>query len=202
MNPFIIEDLCQGTEEWFAARKGIPTASCFHRIITPGKLIESAQATTYAIELVAEKYEQLDQYSNQHMTNGIDREQCAREAYQFITGNDLKEVGIVYSDESKSVGCSPDGLIGKEGGLEIKCPKLTTHINYILSGVLPNQYRLQVQGALWVTGRSWWDFMSYHPSARPFLVRVEVDKNVHEALEKSIPEFIKKVSDIESKVMA
>ena len=78
-----------------------------------------------------------------------------------------------YKGEDKLVACSPDGLIGDNGGLEIKCPSQGVHVEYLLSGKMPTKYTLQVQGFLYVTGREWCDFMSYHPSMKPMIVKME-----------------------------
>jgi hypothetical protein len=109
------------------------------------------------------------------MQRGNDLEPDAREMYEFISGNQVEEVGFILDDTS-SYGCSPDGLILDSGGLEIKCPAPDTHVEYMQdnqAGV--KKYWQQIQGCMWVTGRQWWDFFSYHPSMRHVLVRVERD---------------------------
>lgn len=184
----IIEDLEQGTEEWFASRLGIPTASNFAKIITPKTLKMSAQAKQYAIDIIAEEFEPAPPLESEWVLRGIELEAQARSAYEFVTDKKVKEVGIIYKDENKDSSCSPDGLI-TDSGLEIKCPKLTTHINYLLDGVIPTAYIMQVQGSMWVTGYEEWDFMSYHPNAKPLIITVKRDEKIMEALDSAIPKF-------------
>jgi hypothetical protein len=73
-------------------------------------------------------------------------------------------------------GASPDGLVGDEGGIEIKCPLPHTHVSYLRAGDVPSKYIPQIQGCLWITGREWWDFMSYHPAMEDLIVRVYRDE--------------------------
>ncbi len=201
-NPLIIHDLEQGTEAWLEARRGIPTASCFSKILTAKTLKLSTQSKVYALEIIAEQYEQTEGFSNEHTERGHELEPHARESYQFITGNKVDEVGIVYKNSSKTVSCSPDSLIGDDGGFEVKCPMLKTHLGYLLKNEVPTNYIMQVQGGLWVTGRKWWDFMSYHPSAKPLIIRVDRDPEIMAALDKAIPEFIMMKDKLEKELMA
>lgn len=169
----------QGSMEWFQARRGIPSASNFDRIITPktGKL--SAQADDYICELIGELNtpylpEWAENYTNKAIRWGEQTEQEARDWYTVDTGNQVRQVGFCTTDDAR-FGCSPDGLIGEDGGLELKCPQPKTHTAYLLKGGLPDEYRPQVHGALFVTGRPWWDFASYSPGLPPLLVRVVPD---------------------------
>ena len=94
-------------------------------------------------------------------------------------------------------GVSPDGLVGADGGLEIKCPAPSTHVKYLRDGKLPVAYKQQVMGCLWITGRSWWDFVSYHESMPALLIRVERDEDYIKALE---TEVLKAVDTIQTEV--
>ncbi|WP_040978813.1 YqaJ viral recombinase family protein, partial [Glaesserella parasuis] len=154
----------QGTEEWLTARLGIPTATGVSNIVTPsGK--KSSAWTSYLAELVAESIEGLTEgFKSSDMLRGNQLEEQARMAYEFATGNDVVQVGGVYRNADKDMMVSPDGLIPTlRKGLEIKCPKMKTHIKYIIEGVVPSEYIIQVQVALWVTGYASWDFVSYCP---------------------------------------
>ncbi|MFW9317865.1 YqaJ viral recombinase family protein, partial [Glaesserella parasuis] len=103
-------------------------------------------------------------YKSTDMLRGNQLEEQARMAYEFATGNDVVQVGGVYRNANKDMMISPDGLIPTlRKGLEIKCPKMKTHIKYIIEGVVPSEYIIQVQVALWVTGYDSWDFVSYCP---------------------------------------
>jgi len=165
----------QRSEDWYRARLGIPTASCFDKLITPtGKL--STQAEGYANLLIAEQVtgKIYDEFLSEWVERGAALEPEARAFYEMETGLTVQEVGLILRDDRR-VGCSPDGLAG-EGLLEIKCPAPHTHIGYLLSEELPAAYRPQVQGQLLVTGKPWVDFLSYHPDMPPALIRVERDE--------------------------
>ena len=172
-----IIDVIQGSPEYHAAHRGVPSASQFHRIITPktGKL--SAQADGYINELIAEKYSLLPplQYGipkSPALAHGVECEAEARLWYELETNCDVRQVGFCLSDDGR-FGCSPDGLIGEEGGLELKCPQGHIQAGYVRAGTLPDEYKAQVHGSLIVTGRKWWDFLSYSPGLPPLCIRVE-----------------------------
>lgn len=172
----IFNNIDQGTPEWHAIRAGIPTASNFDKIIKANGS-RSDQAKTYIHQLVGERLlgHAEDGFKSEWMERGTELESEARALYEFISGNDVCQVGFMRLGYP-SCGCSPDGLVGDDGGLEIKCPKLSTHIKYALSGKLPSDYHRQVMGSLFVSGRKWWDFMSYYPGLDPFIVRVYPDQ--------------------------
>jgi len=190
----------QRTPEWYASRMGIPTASSFDKIITPkGEL--STQRTKYLYKLVAEKLSGTveETYINLAMQHGIDTEDEARKVYELVTLNDVEQVGFCLSD-CERYGASPDGLVGDDGLLEIKCPKAETHIEYLLNGKLPTAYFQQVQGQLLVTGRKWCDFMSYYPNLKPFIVRVERDDEFLSKLEQALIDFDAEKKEIMDKI--
>ena len=194
----IILDHEQGSPEWLAARLGKPSASCFSRLITnSGK--PSSSADGYINELIVERLTGRSKpfFTTPWMERGKELEKDAREAYGFISGNDTLEVGFI-ADPTFSYGCSPDALIGSEGGLEIKCPAPDTHVGYMRdnqAGV--NKYWQQIQGCMWVTGRQWWDFFAYHPEMPHVLVRVERDD---EYIAKLAEEVTKAVNVIKTEV--
>lgn len=171
----ILIDCEQGTPEWHAARMGIPTASQFARIMTPAKRGYSSQASGYICELIAElRGVEKDRYTSDAMQHGIDTEAEARAWYAFTRDIDVRQVGFCMTDDGR-FGCSPDGLVGDDGGAEIKCPEPKTHVEYLLDGGLPLAYKCQVHGSLFVTGRAWWDFVSYCPPMPELVVRVTPD---------------------------
>lgn len=165
----------QRTQAWWSARRGVPTASQFGKILTPKTMKASSSQESYICKLLAEKYAnvwpQENIYVSQSMQNGIDGEDAARAWYAFDQDVDVQQVGFVLSDCGR-FGCSPDGLIGDDGGLEIKVPDLETHAGYLLNGTLPDEYKCQVHGSLIVTGRKWWDFVSYSDCLPALRVRV------------------------------
>ena len=187
----------QGTQEWHMLRLGIPTASEFSRIVTPAKLAYASGASTYIAELLAEWMSgEVDQGPSSHwMERGIEIEGEARSWLSLHRDYDVEPGGFVYQNAEKLLGCSPDGLVGADGTVEIKCPKPATHIRYLLAGGLPDEYRMQVQGTLWVTNRKWCDFLSYCPKLPPLLVRVEREAAVHTALSVGMARFIKELRE-------
>lgn len=190
----------QGTEEWLNTRRGVVTGSRFKDVVTPSKGDLSKSSITYMYELVAERMgATVEFYQNEHMKRGNELEPQARTAYEFIKLCKVDEVGFCL-DDGKLIGVSPDGLIGEDGGLEIKCPKETTHISYLAKGDLPLIYKPQVQGSMWITGRNWWDFMSYHPDLPPLIVRVERDEEYIKKIEEGITKFSKDMIDLEQKL--
>jgi predicted phage-related endonuclease len=181
----------QGTPEWLQARLGIPSASSYAKLVTTtGK--SSAQAEAYINQLVAERItgEPTVFHVTEPMTRGIELEPEARFRYEMETGNLVIQVGFLMHDTLQA-GASPDGLVGENGGLEIKCPSAHTHVEYLRDGDLPIKYFQQVQGCLWISGRDWWDFMSYHPKMEPLIVRVFRDEEFIKALECAVIDAVK-----------
>ena len=188
-------DCEQGSEEWLAARLGIPTATGFENIVTAtGK--KSASYIKYMAELIEESIlGGGDTFKSSFMERGNQLEPQARAAYEFLTGNDVIQVGGVYLNEDREVMVSPDGLIPNlKKGLEIKCPKMSTHIRYLLEGGVPAEYVIQVQANLWVTGYETWDFVSYCPEYQKqtlYLFTAARDEKLMKAFEEHIPQFVK-----------
>lgn len=151
----------QRSPEWFAARLGKATGSRFADVLAGGKgLTRKAYAVQLALEIVTGK--QAEAFTSQDMQTGTEREPIARALYEAYSGNFVDEVGFCLHD-TLPCGVSPDGLIDQDGGLEIKCPKASTHAQYLSLPAEPSAYTAQIQGCMWVTGRAWWDFVSYHP---------------------------------------
>ena len=187
----------QGTEEWLAARLGRPSASQFHKLIkSNGK--PSASADDYIKAMIIERISGMSApvFVTDWMTRGNELEPDARNLYTLITDNEVQEVGFIL-DNSGEFGCSPDGLIGEDGGIEIKCPAPSNHDKWSEKGVCPTKHYAQVQGCMWITERDWWDFMSYHPEMKPFIVRVERDE---EFIDKLAEQVILAVTEIISEV--
>lgn len=160
-----IIDAPQGSPEWFAARVGVATASCFSAIMaTTRSGGEAAERRNYRSRLVVERLtgKPVQTFQSAAMKQGTEREPFARMGYEAHTGNIAQEVGLCMH-ETLLAGASPDGLIGEDGGLEIKCPELSNHLAYLQMKGEPTEYTWQIQGAMWITGRAWWDFVSYNP---------------------------------------
>jgi putative phage-type endonuclease len=193
-----IIDCVQGTPEWFSARCGIPSASNFDKIITmDGK--PSKQRTKYLYQLAGERLagKPEETYTNGAMQRGKELEAEARKLYQIVTGNEVQEVGFCLAE---GYGASPDGLVGQDGSLEIKCPIISTHVGYLLEKVVPSDYFQQTQGQLLVTGRSWVDFVSYYPGIKPLIIRAERDEKFIAALKTELVNFCEELNDISNRI--
>lgn len=172
----------QRTPEWFAQRLGKFTGSQF------AALMAGESTETYLGYLREKAWERLtgksvSTFTNEAMQHGIDTEPQARAYYEFVTDNQVIEQGFVIHPELDFVGMSPDGLIGDNGLVEIKCPQPKTHIEYLASGKMPSKYRWQVQGQLWIAKRDWCDFVSFHPECeQQLIVRIEANDKDHQAL--------------------
>lgn len=187
----ILNDLEQGTPEWFQARLGKPTASCFSKIITSqGK--KSTSMDGYLNTLIAEELmgEPPESFSNDWMERGQELEAEARAWYEFQADVEVEQVGFVLRDDGL-VGCSPDGLTTL-AGLELKCPKAETHVGYLRANKLPAAYVPQVQGCMWLCERDTWDFVSYHPLMPKLHIIVERDPRFIAALESLIKELLER----------
>ncbi len=197
----IIENVAQGSAEWKHVRLGIPTSSNFNKIITI-KGEPSKQRQKYMYQLAAERITGVkeDTYTNAIMERGIMIEAEARNMYEFITENEVEQIGFCYHSDKKLWGCSPDGLIGDDGVLELKSPLSHTHVGYLLSGKLPTDYFQQTQGQILVTGRKYVDFFSFYPGLSPLLIRVEPDKTFLGALEAELEIFCKELDEITEKL--
>ena len=181
----------QRSPEWYAARRGVPTASEFGSIITPKKREYAAAADTYINQLIDELVRPEAEQSftgNRHTERGELLEDDARELYAFEHEVVPQQVGFILNDDG-TLGCSPDSLIGNPGGLEIKCPDGPTHVKWLRAGGVPDEHKPQVHGCLIITGRAWWDFMSYCPGYEPLIVRVTPD-SFTEALQKHLERFL------------
>lgn len=191
----VLNDLVQGTPEWLQARLGIPTASGFSNLITSqGK--RSTSLDKYAKQLAVDAYagEPEETFKSDWMERGSQLEAEARAWYEFQTDIPIQQVGFVLRDDG-TAGCSPDGL-SDAGGLELKCPRGTTHIDYLLDETLPTSYVAQVQGCMWLCERDRWDFVSYHPKLPSFLIVVMRDDAFIATLAKLVQEVNDKKNDI------
>ncbi len=194
-------DVQQGTPEWLAVRCGVPSASNFDLIIdTKGN--PSKQRQKYLYRLAGEKITGVSEetYQNGAMKRGIEMEPEARETYELITDAQVQQVGFCLVDGAHAFGASPDGLIGDDGLLEIKCPTLAVHVGYLLGKVLPADYYQQTQGQLLVTGRAWLDFVSYYPGIRPLIVRATPDMAYQQILRAELERFCDELKTVVSKL--
>lgn len=191
--PRIIE-VEQGSTEWRTTRLGRPTASRFEQIIMPKTLKYSSAADGLIAELLAEKvlgYSLEDFDGNQWTHRGTEMEAEAVRWYAFQRDVTVTRVGFVETEDGR-VGCSPDGLVGDVGGLEIKCRGAKAHMRALLQNDAKEmtKVRCQIQGSLWVTGREWWDLLAYNPAFPPVLLRYTPDPDFQEAFGTHMARFL------------
>lgn len=188
----------QRTDDWYDARLGRATASRFKDVMTTIRSGEAAAVKNYRAELVAERLtgKPAESFTTQAMQHGIDSEPVARLEYQLFTGRNVTECGFFKHNELEA-GASPDGLIGEDGLLEIKCPNTASHIETLIKRAVPSQYFWQVMGQLWITGRKWCDFVSFDDrlpdNAQLFITRVERDEAAIEQLSETVKSFLASV---------
>lgn len=167
----------QRSPEWYLARRGIPTASEFGNIITAKKGDYASAADSYINALIDElvRPASVEAFQgNRHTLRGEALEPDARALYAFEHEVEPEEVGFILNDDG-TLGCSPDSLIRKAGGLEVKCPDGPKHVGWLRAGGVPDEHKAQVHGSLIITEREWWDFLSYCPGHDRLLVRVYPD---------------------------
>lgn len=184
-----IHDCIQGTTEWLNRRAGIPTASEFDKILTPGGK-PSKSAEPYMFALLAERmmgHPRIEAVSR-WMDRGSQMEAEAVSFYEFQRECETVKVGFITNDAG-TIGASPDRLVGESGLVEIKVPAEHTHVRYLLKKAVDEAYYPQVQGQLWVAEREWADILSYHPEMPPALIRVERDERFIETLSAAVIAF-------------
>lgn len=197
-----IIDCQQGTPEWLAVRLGVPTASEFDSIITPKRGDLAAAHETYIDRLLDEQIRRDAERpfkGNADTERGHALEPDARALYAFIHDVEPQQVGFILRDDGLA-GCSPDSLIDEDGGLEIKCPDGPQHVGYLRAGTIPDKYKPQVHGCMIITGRKWWDFMSYCPGHKPMIIRAYPDDYTAK-LAKLLDGFIEKLAVEKLKLM-
>ena len=201
-------EIKQGTEEWHQIRLGKVTASRVSDVMSKIKSGESAGRKNYKMDLVVERLTNTptSSFTNAAMAWGTETEPLARMAYEVHSGNFVETVAFIQHPSIEWFGCSPDGLIGSEGNLEIKCPNTSTHIDYLLAGVPPAKYVPQMQTQMACTGRLWTDFVSYDPRLPPelqlFVVRLDRDEAYIQQIEDEVKQFLDEVKQIYSQLKA
>ncbi len=152
--------LAQGSDEWLEAKLGIFGGTTFKTVQSTGDGYQSLIFEKAAQRLTLQHQ---SNFSSQHTQWGIDHEHRARLRYEMLKGMSVEQHGLVFSPWSRWVAVSPDGLVDADGGIEIKCPSTTReHVRHVVNGP-PPEYIAQIQGSLLVTGRLWWDFISFDP---------------------------------------
>jgi putative phage-type endonuclease len=195
----------QRTPEWYAARLGKVTASRVADVTAKTRSGYGASRANYMAELIVERLTGLptERYQNESMIWGTNTEPLARAAYEVRQGALVDEVGFVPHPSIAAAGCSPDGLIGVDGLLEIKCPNTATHINYMLEADAPSKYWPQMQWQMACTGRQWVDFVSFDPrmpeNMQYAVRRVDRDDKAIAELESEVIKFL---NELDEKIVA
>lgn len=187
----LIHDIEQRSEAWMKIRCGMPTASEFSKLIT-SKGDVSKSLTGYAHTLAAELYagRPIDEFqATAYMERGREMEAQAISFYTFMKDAEVAPVGFI-TDDFKAEGCSPDGLVGDDGMVEVKCLKAANHVATVLfhqkHGRCPTDYVQQTQGQLMIAGRAWCDLIFFHPDLPLLVIRQEPDAAIHAALRKAL----------------
>jgi putative phage-type endonuclease len=200
-------NVAQGTPEWLQARCGCVTASRIKDVIAKTKTGESASRVRYKLELLTETITGLatEHYVSQAMDFGTENEPLARATYEMARNVEVELVGFVLHPTIKRAGASPDGLVGEDGMVEFKVPNTTTHLEYLLNGVVPSEYKPQMMWQMACTGREWCDYVSYDPRLPEdfglFVVRFERDAKLIDEMEQQVGKFLGEVNDLEDRLL-
>ncbi len=198
-------DIQQNSIEWMVLRAGKVTASNADSLVTPlGKVKAGDAAKTLMIQVLTENWIGGSLPSVMgvlDLENGRILEEYARPAFALETGKQVSQVAFIEGDDSR-IGCSPDGVLADElAGLEIKCPKMESHFRYLLDGVVPPDYVLQVQFSLYVTQWPAWYFMSFRRTLPPLIIKVLPDEKIQASIKESLDAFFKSHDDAMRKLI-
>ncbi|MGZ4519971.1 MAG: lambda exonuclease family protein [Mycobacteriaceae bacterium] len=198
----ILDGLAQGSPEWHDARRGIITASVVGKLLTPTlKVADNDTSRALTATLAAERITGWTEpsFMNDDMMRGVLHEPIARDRYAEHNGVTVEEVGFLVRDDwGYQIGASPDGLVGEDGGLEVKCPRAKTHIRTIVADQVPAHYFAQVQACLLVSGRKWWDFVSFCAGLPMWTKRVHPDPKWQAAIVEAVAAFEKAAEQLTS----
>ena len=204
-----MSEVIQGSEAWHQQRMGKATASRISDIVAKTKTGYSTSRANYMAQLVVERMtnQVAESYSNAAMEWGVENEEFARAAYELKTGNMVNQVGAIDHPRIAMSAASPDGLVGDDGCLEIKCPNTATHIDTLLGDEPAKKYYDQMQWQMVCANRSWCDFVSFDPRMpthlQLFVKRIERNDIYIAELEKEVIQFhvevdhkVKKLNEI------
>jgi putative phage-type endonuclease len=197
-------DCEQGSAAWFEARLGCVTSSRVADAIAKLKRKdgESAARRNLRYEILCEMLTQKpsEHFVSRWMEEGKENEPLARTAYELERNVIVEQIGFAYHNTIKMAGASPDGLVNHDGLIEIKCPKTSTHIEYLINAAVPEDYKPQMYWQMACCDRSWCDFVSYDPrlpeDMQLLIVRLPRSNQVIEQMEKDVSEFLAEVEQM------
>ena len=196
MNMLTETNIQQRSPEWFSQRTGKVTASRVSDLMAKTKSGPSASRASYMAQLITERLTQTptEGFSSAAMQWGTDTEPQARMAYELMTGEAVVETGFIPHPTIAGFGASPDGLVGSDGLIEIKCPNSATHIETLLAGKVPSKYMIQMQVQMMCCGRDWCDFVSFDPrmpgDMNFWMQRVFADPTMQEDISAEVIKFL------------
>ena len=191
----------QRSDDWFTARLGKVTASRVADVVAKTKTGVSASRGNYMAQLIVERLtgKPVESFSSSAMQWGTDTEPLARAAYEMATDMMVEEIGFVEHESIPMCGASPDGLVGDDGLIEIKCPNTATHIETLINNTIDNRYVLQMQWQMACTDRKWCDFVSFDPrmpeALQMKIIRVNFNEMLVTDLENQVEQFLNEVQE-------
>lgn len=189
----------QRTDDWFAERAGKVTASAIYKVMAKTKTGYGAERANYMADLITERLtgNATQGFTNAAMMWGIETESQARSMYSLVSLNDVDETGFWSHPSIPMTGASPDGLVGEDGLVEIKCPNSATHIATLRGASIERKYMLQMQWQMACTGRAWCDFVSFDPrmpdEMQIHIQRVNRDTDLLAEIEAEVTMFLAEV---------
>jgi hypothetical protein len=202
----IHRDIEQGSLAWEILRSGRATASGLKNILTPSFKIRTGEMPyTYTMQVLAEQWQggalPQESFGTFEMEQGVMIEQKARDLFMFETGKEIEKVAFIEADDAR-FGASPDGLvIGAKEGLELKAPKLITHLKYLDRGEVPEEYLCQVHGSIYASGFDRWHFMSYRHGFPPLILTVERDEKIMAIIKSALESFFEQLDKAMDKLI-
>lgn len=196
--------MAQGSTEWEMARLGRVTASEVGALVTPLWKIRAGEGPdTYLHQKLCERFlgYMPDTGSTWSMDQGNLVEKIALPWYTFTRDTEVRRVGFCATDDGRA-GCSPDGLIGEDGGIEAKCQQPPRHLKYLLAGEVPSEYLPQIHFSMLVTGRAWRDFLSFSRQFPSLVVRVNRDEAIQAKLREALAAFFARFDPILARLTA
>ena len=196
----------QRTPEWFALRCGKVTASRISDIVAKTKSGYSTSRANYMAELLCERLTGTvgESYKNAAMEWGIATEPRAIAAYEAMAGVLVEQIGFIPHSTITMSGASPDGLVGADGLVEIKCPNTATHVETLLGGSIPSKYINQMQWQMACSGRQWCDFVSFDPRMpvhmQVFIQRLPRNDDQIKVLEEEVIKFLAELDEQQTKL--